>query len=195
MQMKNCFQTVIHLQLKNLGKIKAIKGKSKPGDIINTLNQACAEAKSQGRHVVRSDDISTVVQAQREFIRIDISSREPISFSNYVSFNDNLSITTYNNEQDLIVGQISKLEQPNAIYLGKIAEEDYMSKDLWLDLRICSCRVYVMGSRRSGKSYTLGTIAEGLSLNNLSTGNVQNGVLILDTLNLYWTSESESTGE
>ena len=116
--------------------------------------------------------------------------REPISFSNYVSFDDNLSIQTYNNEQDLIVGQISKLEQPNAIYIGKIAEEDYMSKDLWLDLESAHV-VYVMGSRRSGKSYTLGTIAEGLTSNDLSTGNVQNGVLILDTLNLYWTSESE----
>ncbi len=116
---------------------------------------------------------------------------QPIAFSNYVGFNDNLSITTYNNEQDLIVGQISKLEQPNAIYLGKIAEEDYMSKDLWLDTESAHV-VYVMGSRRSGKSYTLGTIAEGLSLNSLSTGNVQNGALILDTLNLYWTSESES---
>ena len=116
--------------------------------------------------------------------------REPISFSNYVSFDDNLSIQTYNNEQDLIVGQISKLEQPNAIYIGKIAEEDYMSKDLWLDLESAHV-VYVMGSRRSGKSYTLGTIAEGLASNDLSTGNVQNGVLILDTLNLYWTSESE----
>ena len=66
-----------------------------------------------------------------------------------------------------------------------------MSKDLWLDTESAHV-VYVMGSRRSGKSYTLGTIAEGLSLNNLSTGNVQNGVLILDTLNLYWNSESES---
>jgi DNA helicase HerA-like ATPase len=52
-----------------------------------------------------------------------------------------------------------------------------------------------MGSRRSGKSYTLGTIAEGLSSNNLSTGNVQNGVLILDTLNLYWPSENEVRGD
>ena len=120
--------------------------------------------------------------------------REPISFSNYVSFDDNLSIQTYNDEQDLIVGQISKLEQPNAIYIGKIAEEDYMSKDLWLDLESAHV-VYVMGSRRSGKSYTLGTIAEGLASNDLSTGNVQNGVLILDTLNLYWTSENEVRGD
>ena len=45
--------------------IKAIKGKSKPGDIINTLNQACAEAKSQGRHVVRSDDTGAVAQAKK----------------------------------------------------------------------------------------------------------------------------------
>ena len=77
-------------------------------------------------------------------------------------------MTTYNDDQDLILGQISKLEQPNAIYLGKIAEEDYMSKDLWLDTESAHV-VYVMGSRRSGKSYTLGTIAEGLSLNSLST--------------------------
>ena len=103
-------------------------------------------------------------------------------------------MTTYNDDQDLILGQISKLEQPNAIYLGKIAEADYMSKDLWLDIESAHV-VYIMGSRRSGKSYTLGTIAEGLSSNNLSTGNVQNGVLILDTLNLYWPSENEVRGD
>ena len=50
---------------KALESIKAIKGKSKPGDIINTLNQACAEAKSQGRHVVRSDDTEAVAQAKK----------------------------------------------------------------------------------------------------------------------------------
>ena len=119
--------------------------------------------------------------------------RESIAFSHYVTFNDDLSIVSYNDDKDLILGQVSKLEQPNAIYLGKIAEEDYMSKDLWLDTESAHV-VYVMGSRRSGKSYTLGTIAEGLVSNELSTGNVQNGVLILDTLNLYWTSESEAQG-
>jgi len=50
---------------KSLENIKAIKGKSKPGDIINTLNQACAEAKANGRHVVRSDDAAAVAQAKK----------------------------------------------------------------------------------------------------------------------------------
>lgn len=51
--------------LKAIDKMKTVMTRAKPGDIINTLNQSCAEAKSQDRHIVRSDDIETVIKQKR----------------------------------------------------------------------------------------------------------------------------------
>jgi len=51
--------------LKAIDKMKTVMVRAKPGDIINTLNQSCAEAKSQDRHVVRSDDVESVIKQKR----------------------------------------------------------------------------------------------------------------------------------
>ena len=72
-----------------------------------------------------------------------------------------------------------------AIYLGKQAEAPY--RNIWMDTRGAHA-LYVMGKRRSGKSYTLGVLAEGLAARSwLRQGERKQGVLILDTINVYLT--------
>jgi hypothetical protein len=75
------------------------------------------------------------------------------------------------------------------IFLGKLSEfgHNNMGKNLWLDTRGAHA-IYIMGKRRSGKTYTLGTIAEGLASNSwLKQGSTQQAILILDTLNVFIT--------
>lgn len=72
-----------------------------------------------------------------------------------------------------------------ALYLGKQAEAPY--KNIWMDTRGAHA-LYVMGKRRSGKSYTLGVLAEGLVAQSwIRQGERDQGVLILDTMNVYLT--------
>jgi uncharacterized protein len=72
-----------------------------------------------------------------------------------------------------------------AIYLGKHAESPF--RNVWLDIRGAHA-VYVMGKRRSGKSYTLGALAEGLAASGwIRQGELSQGILILDTMNVYMT--------
>lgn len=74
---------------------------------------------------------------------------------------------------------------PEAIYLGKQAEVPY--KSIWMDTRGAHA-LYVMGKRRSGKSYTLGVLAEGLAAQSwIRQGQERQGILILDTMNVYLT--------
>ena len=76
-------------------------------------------------------------------------------------------------------------EEHQAIFVGKAAERPYPS--VWLDTRGAHV-VYLMGKRRSGKSYTLGALAEALvSEGWLCQGEPRQGVLILDTMNVYLT--------
>ena len=46
----------------SIEKLKTAMARAKPGDINGALTWACADAQSQGRHVVLADDISTVVR-------------------------------------------------------------------------------------------------------------------------------------
>lgn len=72
-----------------------------------------------------------------------------------------------------------------AIYLGKQAEAPF--RNIWMDTRGAHA-LYVMGKRRSGKSYTLGVLAEGLAAQSwIRQGEREQGVLILDTMNVYLT--------
>lgn len=72
-----------------------------------------------------------------------------------------------------------------AIYVGKQAEAPY--RNIWMDTRGAHA-LYVMGKRRSGKSYTLGVLAEGLAAQSwIRQGERKQGVLILDTMNVYLT--------
>lgn len=72
-----------------------------------------------------------------------------------------------------------------AIYLGKHAETGF--RNVWLDTRGAHV-LYVMGKRRSGKSFTLGVLAEGLASSGwIHQGDLRQGVLLLDTMNVYLT--------
>lgn len=85
----------------------------------------------------------------------------------------------------ILMGRVGGADEVEGIYLGKNAETPY--RNVWLDTRGAHV-LYVMGKRRSGKSYSLGAIAEGL----VSEGWVRQGVtsqavLILDTMNVFLT--------
>lgn len=85
----------------------------------------------------------------------------------------------------LLIGQNAPREEFEAVFLGKHAEAPH--KTVWLDARGAHA-VYVMGKRRSGKSYTLGAIAEALISNTwLRQGGTAQAVLILDTMNVFLT--------
>lgn len=85
----------------------------------------------------------------------------------------------------ILMGQVGSSGATDAIYLGKHAETPF--RDVWLDTRGAHV-LYVMGKRRSGKSYTLGVIAEGLAAASwVRQGELRQGVLILDTMNVYLT--------
>lgn len=88
-------------------------------------------------------------------------------------------------DKGLLIGQNAAKETVEAIYLGKTAEAPH--QNVWMDTRGAHV-LYVMGKRRSGKSYTLGSIAEGLvSETWVHQGEMAPGVLILDTMNVYLT--------
>lgn len=73
-----------------------------------------------------------------------------------------------------------------SIFLAKVAEYRG-NKNVWLDTEGAHA-VYVMGKRRSGKTYTLGIIAEGLASNNwIKQGDRKQAVLLLDTMNVFIT--------
>ena len=85
----------------------------------------------------------------------------------------------------LLMGQNAHRDDFEAIYIGKQAETPY--RNVWLDTRGAHV-LYVMGKRRSGKSYTLGNLAEGLAAQGwIRQGVLSYGVLILDTMNVYLT--------
>jgi uncharacterized protein len=84
----------------------------------------------------------------------------------------------------LLMGQVAPGDA-EAIYLGKNAETGF--RDVWLDTRGAHV-LYVMGKRRSGKSFTLGVLAEGLAATSwVKQGDLSQGVLVLDTMNVYLT--------
>ena len=115
---------------------------------------------------------------------------KPMRFDYGYHFFDTLKLTSFGQRDDYLIGAITEKEI-EAIFIGKIAEFDgLMGRNLWLDTKGAHV-VYIMGKRRSGKSYTLGNIAEGLITDGLKAGEGgKQAVLILDTLNLYWTMEN-----
>src|SRR5436309_2023769 len=85
----------------------------------------------------------------------------------------------------LVIGRNNDKAPLQAIYLGKHAETP--NRNVWMDVRGAHV-LYVMGKRRSGKSYTLGALAEGLvSSSWLRQGDFNQGVVILDTMNVFLT--------
>ena len=85
----------------------------------------------------------------------------------------------------LLIGQNAASGDVDAIFIGKHAEAGH--RNVWMDIRGAHV-LYVMGKRRSGKSYTLGGIAEGLVSDTwVNQGSVSPAVLILDTMNVFLT--------
>lgn len=94
-------------------------------------------------------------------------------------------------DNSILMGRVGPAEDAEAIYLGKQAETPY--RNVWLDTRGAHV-LYVMGKRRSGKSYTLGVLAEGLVAQGWTKqGSTAQGVLILDTMNVFLTMPFGST--
>jgi len=99
---------------------------------------------------------------------------------------------------DVIVGRgesdKKELEKRGLIYIGKgyvkMGQYTSLSNPIYMDVAR-SHVVLVAGKRGSGKSYTLGVIAEELS--NLPKEVSQNiGSLIFDTMGIYWTMKFEN---
>ncbi|MBZ5512583.1 MAG: hypothetical protein LAN70_15635 [Acidobacteriia bacterium] len=85
---------------------------------------------------------------------------------------------------DVVMGQNAP-GSLDAIFLGKQAETPY--RNVWMDTRGAHA-VYVMGKRRSGKTYSLGVIAEGLAASGwIRQSSLQQGVLVLDSMNVFLT--------
>jgi hypothetical protein len=84
-----------------------------------------------------------------------------------------------------VIGRNNQNAPLQAVYLGKHAETPH--RNVWMDTRGAHV-LYVMGKRRSGKSYTLGALAEGLVSNTwVRQGTFDQGIVILDTMNVFLT--------
>lgn len=103
-----------------------------------------------------------------------------------LGFSDQLKADAYDSE-NLVIGRTSATAPPSAVYLGKLAEFEQMRRNVWLDC-LGAHAVYIVGKRRSGKSYTLGALCEGLvSRSWLRVGAADQAALLLDTLNIFGT--------
>ena len=91
-------------------------------------------------------------------------------------------------EEDLLVGGTTEEGGLSASHLGKVAEYQSMRDKVWLDTKGAHA-VYVMGKRRSGKTFTLGVLAESLACSGWARqGNTPGqAVLLVDTMNVFLT--------
>lgn len=88
---------------------------------------------------------------------------------------------------NLLVGGVNEVGNQEAFFLGKLAEYDNMKSNVWIDLQGAHA-IYVMGKRRSGKSFTLGVLAESLASSQwIKQGVQKQAILVLDTMNVFLT--------
>lgn len=93
----------------------------------------------------------------------------------------------YLDKNNLIVGGHAEYKSLDAFFLGRLAEYENMKLNIWIDSNSAHA-IYVMGKRRSGKSYTLGVIAESLiSKQWFKQSENRQAVLLLDTMNVFLT--------
>jgi uncharacterized protein len=103
-----------------------------------------------------------------------------------LGFGDPLKADSYDSD-NIVVGRTAPEALPAALYLGKLAEFEQMRRNVWLDCHGAHA-IYVVGKRRSGKSYTLGALCEGLVARSwVRLGAPDQAVLLIDTLNIYGT--------
>jgi hypothetical protein len=87
--------------------------------------------------------------------------------------------------ENMLVGGLSGSRQTAAIFLGRLAEYQHTTKNMWLDTEGAHA-IYVAGKRRSGKTFTLGVIVEGLISKSWMRQNGEDqAVLVLDTMNIF----------
>lgn len=88
--------------------------------------------------------------------------------------------------QNLLVGGLPAGSELQAIFLGKVAEHT-RGKNIWVDCEGAHA-IYVMGKRRSGKTYTLGVLLEGLASGSwIRQGTNKQAIVLLDTMNVFIT--------
>lgn len=88
--------------------------------------------------------------------------------------------------QNILVGGLSSATELQAVFVGKVAEHT-RGRNIWLDCEGAHA-IYVMGKRRSGKTYTLGVLLEGLGSSNwIRQGKKEQAILLLDTMNVFVT--------
>ncbi|MBT6402416.1 DUF87 domain-containing protein, partial [Candidatus Woesearchaeota archaeon] len=94
---------------------------------------------------------------------------------------------------DVIIGRskknLEKFGKEGTIFLGKqyikMGQTTSLSNPVYMDVAGAHV-VFIVGKRGSGKSYTMGSIAEGLS--DLPPHIKQNlSIVLLDTMGIYWT--------
>ena len=91
-------------------------------------------------------------------------------------------------QDHLLVGGTTEQSDLSASHLGRVAEYQLMRDNVWLDTNGAHA-VYVMGKRRSGKTFTLGVLAESLACNGWTRQGAVSGqaVLLIDTMNVFLT--------
>jgi len=100
---------------------------------------------------------------------------------------------------DIVIGRTEKDKEKygvkGAVFLGKhyvkMGMTTSLSSKVYLDV-ISSHVIFVVGKRGSGKSYTMGVVAEGIANAPLEVKN-NISVVILDTMGVYWTMKYPNT--
>jgi len=89
-------------------------------------------------------------------------------------------------EEDYVFGSESVTSE--FVYLGRIAERRDYYRKAFFDVGKAKV-VAILGKRGSGKSYTLGVLMECLASESGQTSNLKHrpAVVLLDTLNIFWT--------
>jgi hypothetical protein len=88
-------------------------------------------------------------------------------------------------KDNIIIGGTPVGGPLEAFFLGKLAEYDNMRANVWLDLNGAHA-IYIMGKRRTGKTFTLGGIAESLASSQwIKQGTQKQAILLLDTMNVF----------
>ncbi|MCD4740570.1 DUF853 family protein [archaeon] len=82
-----------------------------------------------------------------------------------------------------------KYGRDGALLLGKITEEDHYGNFVYLDA-IAPHVIFIVGARGSGKSYSLGVIAEELIFKNPNVASV-----IIDPIGIYWSMKHPNQEE
>ncbi len=91
------------------------------------------------------------------------------------------------NGENILVGELRATSEVHTFCLGKVAEYQNSRTNAWLDFEGAHA-VFVVGTRRSGKTYTLGVLAEGLVANGwIKQGPTTQAALIIDSMNVFAT--------